>query len=41
MFVERVDRNAIVQLAEHYRGDRPVTPPPDPITFKQQRLMLP
>lgn len=35
--IEEIDNPKINQLANHYKCQRPTIPPPDPITFQQQK----
>ena len=39
LLIEKLEIRAVTQLAFETRQQRPLTPPPDPISFQQQRKM--
>lgn len=39
LMIEEFNEYRINQLAQQYRTQRPTTPPPDPITFQQQKSL--
>ena len=35
--IEYIDEIMMEELAQQYKSQRPIVPPPDPITFQQQK----